>query len=240
LGIDIGGSGIKGAVVDLGDGSILGDRLKIKTPQPATPARIVATVEHLVETLSYTGPVGIGFPAIVIDGVVWTANNIDEDWIGVDAIDLFKETAGLEVTIVNDADAAALGEAQYGVARGVADLVIILTFGSGIGSGFLVNGELVRNVELGVLELEGHSRAEFHFSARSRKRDGLSWDEWGVRANRFLTHVNLVFSPSLIAVGGGVARKWDSWSHRIDSSLPVVRARLAIDAGIVGAATLVG
>ncbi len=240
LGVDVGGSGIKGAIVELDDGSIVGDRLKIDTPQPATPTRIADTVARLVDELSYSGPVGIGFPAVVTEGVVWTANNIDEAWIGVDAIALFREEVGLEVAIVNDADAAALGEARYGVARDVAGLAIVLTFGSGIGSGFLVNGELARNVELGALELEGHSRAEFHFSARSRIRDELSWDEWGTRVNRFFTHVNLVFSPSLMVVGGGVARKWDLWSHRIDGSLPVVRARFANNAGIVGAATLVG
>ena len=240
MGVDIGGSGIKGAVVDLDEGVIPGDRYKIETPQPATPERIAETVGRLATELSYTGPVGIGFPAIVAEGFVWTANNIDETWVGVDAVELFKDRAGLEVAIINDADAAALGEARYGAARDTAGLAIVLTFGSGIGSGFLVNGELVRNVELGGLELEGHSRAEFYFSAMSRKRDGLSWDEWGVRANRFLTHVNLVFSPSLIAVAGGAARRWDRWSHLVDSSLPVVRARFANNAGIVGAATLVG
>jgi polyphosphate glucokinase len=240
VGIDVGGSAIKGAVVDLDDGSIIGDRLRFETPQPGTPDQIGDAVATLVGDLGYTGPIGIGLPVVVTDGVVWTANNVDRSWIGTDAGELFRSKTGSEVAIVNDADAAALCEARYGVAKGVSGLVILLTFGSGIGSGLLMNGELVRNVELGGLELEGHAPAESHFSARSRSQENLSWDEWGARANRYLTHVNSVFAPQLIAIGGGVSRKWDRWRDQIDSSLPVVRARFANNAGIVGAATLVG
>lgn len=142
--------------------------------------------------------------------------------------------------MVNDADAAALCEGRYGVGRGVEGLAIMLTFGSGIGSGFLFNGELIRNVELGNLEFEGHMPAEVHFSAKARRREDLTWEEWAGRANRFLSYVNDVFSPELIAIGGGVARKWDLWSGYLDASLPVARAEAANNAGIVGAATLVG
>lgn len=240
LGIDIGGSAVKGAIVDLEDGSIVGDRLRIKTPQPGTPERIGDVVANLVKELAYTGPIGIGFPAVVINDLIWTAINIDGSWVGTDAGELFRAKTGSEVALVNDADAAALCEARYGVARGVSGLVIVLTFGSGIGSGLLVNGGLVRNVELGSLELEGHARAEYHFSARSRKREGLSWDEWGARTNRYLAHVNTVFAPQLIAVGGGVSREWDRWCGQIDSSFPVVRTEFVNNAGIIGAATLVG
>ncbi|MFV1963558.1 MAG: polyphosphate--glucose phosphotransferase [Acidimicrobiia bacterium] len=239
LGIDIGGSAIKGALVDLEGGSLVGDRLRIETPEPGTPERIGDAVASLVGDLDYAGPIGIGFPAVVTNDVISTASNIDGSWVGVDAGELFRSKTGSEVAIVNDADAAALCEARYGVARGVSGLVIVLTFGSGIGSGLLVNGELVRNVELGGLELEGHARAEYHFSARSRKLEGLSWDEWGARANRYLAHVNSVFAPQLIAIGGGISRKWDRWDSKIDTSLPVVPAEFANNAGIVGAATLV-
>jgi len=240
LGIDIGASAIKGAVVDLEDGSIVGDRLRLQTPQPGTPGQIGDVVASLVRDLAYTGPIGIGFPAVVTNDVVWTANNVDRSWVGTDAGELFRSKTGSEVVLVNDADAAALCEARYGVARGVSGLVIILTFGSGIGSGLLVNGELIPNVELGSLELEGHARAEYHFSARSRKQEGLSWDEWGARTSRYLAHVNTVFAPQLIAVGGGVSREWDRWRGKIDSSLPVVQTEFVNNAGIVGAATLVG
>ena len=240
VGIDVGGSAIKGASVDLEDGSLVGDRLRLETPQPGTPGEIGDAVATLVEDLGHTGPIGIGFPAVVTDNVIWSANNIESSWVGTDAGELFRSKTGSEVAIVNDADAAALCEARYGVAKGVSGLVIVLTFGSGIGSGFLVNGELVRNVELGGLELEGHTPAEFHFSARSRSQENLSWDEWGARTNRYLAHVNSVFAPQLIAIGGGVSRKWDRWRDQIDSSLPVVPARFANNAGIVGAATLVG
>lgn len=239
VGIDIGGSAIKGAVVDLDDGSIVGDRLRFETPQPGTPNQIGDAVAALVGDLGYPGPIGIGLPAVVTDDVISTANNIESSWVGTDAGELFRSKTGSEVAIINDADAAALCEARYGVAKGVSGLVIVLTFGSGIGSGFLVNGDLVRNVELGGLELEGHARAEHHFSARSRSREGLSWDEWGARANRYLAHVNTVFAPQLIAIGGGISRKWDRWRDQIDGSLPVVPARFANNAGIVGAATLV-
>lgn len=240
IGIDIGGSAIKGALVDLEDGSLAGDRLRFETPDPGTPERIGQTVAWLARDLDHEGPIGIGFPAVVVDGLVSTANNIDGSWVETDARELFETATGSEVAIVNDADAAALGEERYGVARGVSGLVIVLTFGSGIGSGVLVDGDLVRNVELGGLELGGHAPAEYHFSARSRKQESLSWDEWGARVNRYLDHVNSVFAPQLIAIGGGVSRKWDLWHHQIDSSLPVVRTGLANNAGIVGAATLVG
>lgn len=239
LGIDVGGSGIKGALVDLASGEFVSDRFKVLTPQPATVEAVTAAAARVVEESGYSGPIGVGFPAVIDEGVVGTANNIDRSWIGINAPGAFSEATGVHVAVVNDADAAALCEARFGVARGVRGLVIVLTFGSGIGSGFLVDGELLPNVELGALELDGHERAEYHYSARARKTDGLTFEEWGQRANRFLNHVNDVFSPKLIAIGGGVARKWSAWSHQIDERLPVVRAARANNAGIIGAATLV-
>lgn len=218
----------------------MSERIKMLTPQPATPDAVTRAAASVMAQSGYTGPVGIGFPAVVAGGVVGTANNIDRSWIGVHAPSAFGEALGVQVLVTNDADAAALCEAQYGAARGVTGLVIVLTFGSGIGSGFLVDGVLVPNVELGAMELDGYERAEYHYSARARKTDGLSFGEWGERANRFLSHVNDVFSPKLIVVGGGVARKWDQWGDRLDETIPVVPAARANNAGIVGAATLVG
>ncbi|MFQ5522306.1 MAG: polyphosphate--glucose phosphotransferase [Acidimicrobiia bacterium] len=239
LGIDIGGSGIKGAVVDLDDGALISERIRMATPEPVAPTEMGEMVAKLASTVGYDGPIGIGFPAVVVEGTVWTANHIHKSWIGLNAVEAFSDAAGVEVAVINDADAAALGEHRYGAARGVQGLVILLTFGSGIGSGFLLDGRLLPNVELGQLELDGHRPAESYFSASARKRDGVGWDEWGDRVNRFLTHVNTLFNPNLMVVSGGVARKWEKFSHRIDPDLPAVRAQAANNAGIVGAATLV-
>lgn len=241
LGIDIGGSGIKGAVVDLADGSLVTERVKFDTPQPATPQAMGPVVAEVVAASGYRGPIGVGFPAVIIEGVARTANNIDRSWIGVSVLEVIQKATGSErLAVANDADAAALCEGRYGAARGVSGLVIVVTFGSGIGSGFLADGKLVANTELGVLELDGFDPAESHFSAKARKADGISWEEWGRRANRFLSHVSRVFNPELIVVGGGAGRRWERWSHQVDGDLPVVRAQWANDAGIVGAATLVG
>lgn len=239
LGIDIGGSGVKAALVDLDDGSLIGDRVRIETPKPATPAAVAEVVARVVSGFDYDGPVGIGFPAVVHRGWVSTANNIDKTWVGVNAVDLFLEATGRETRVVNDADAAALGEARFGVAAAGDGLVIVLTFGSGIGSGVLVDRNLVPNIELGQLELEGHRPAETFFSARARRIEDLTWEAWGERAGRYISHVVGILSPRLVAVSGGVARKWDRWSSQIDGTLPVVRAGLVNNSGIVGAATLV-
>ena len=239
IGIDIGGSGIKAAVVDLDTGSLIGDRVRIETPQPAMPDAVADAVAELVEASRVEGPVGVGFPAVVTDGKVLTANNIDLSWLGVNVRDLLRERLGRRVEVANDADAAALGEREYGSARGVDGLVAVITFGTGIGSGLLMDGKLIPNVELGQLELDGHRPAEAHFSAKARRREGLDWEVWGDRANRFLTHVQSLLAPTLILVGGGVVRKWELWSGHLDEDLPVEPAGLVHNAGAVGAATLV-
>lgn len=239
LGIDIGGSGIKSALVDLGDGSLVTDRLRVDTPQPATPEAVSTALVKQVSSYDYEDPLGIAFPAVIRDGIVETASNIDDSWIGLDLSGFFADTTGHEVTVLNDADAAALAEAAYGAAKGVSGMVLTITFGTGIGSGLLVDGELVPNLELGQIELEGHSPAESYFSAKARKRENLEWDEWGDRANRYLTHVDSVFTPDLMVIGGGLTKHWERFSDRLDSRLPVVPAQMGNNAGIVGAALLV-
>jgi polyphosphate glucokinase len=196
---------------------------------------MASAVAELVESFDYSGPIGIGFPAVVSEGSVFTANNIDDSWIGRNARDIFENATGCEVTILNDADAAAVAEARFGVAKGVGGLVLMLTFGTGIGSGMVVDGNLIPNVELGMVELEGHRPAEDFFSAKARDSDGLTWKEWGDRANRFLVHINRVFSPNLIIVGGGAAKRWEEFEGRIDASLPVEVAAIRNNSGIVGA-----
>lgn len=236
LGIDIGGSGIKGAVVDPESGSLLGERLELATPQPATPEAVGEAVAELVGSVDYRGPVGIGFPAVVRGGEVLTANNIDSRWIGHNAGEVFTHATSRDVTVLNDADGAALAESAFGAARGVAGLVVMITFGTGIGSGVVVDGHLVYNVELGRIELDGHRPAELHFSAKAREDEGLSWEEWGIRANRFLSHINDFLNPKLVVVGGGVTHRWERFADHFDPSLPLVKAAMGNNAGIVGAA----
>lgn len=230
---------MKGALVDLEDGSLVGDRVRFDTPDPSTPTAMVEILVRILEEIGHDGRVGVGFPAAVIDGVVHTANNIDRSWIGVDGRALFAEATGWEVRMINDADAAAICEGRYGAAKGVNGSVLMITFGTGIGAGLLYDGELVPNFQLGDLELEGHRPAESYFSGAARDDFGLSWDEWGDRANRFLNHLMHLFWPGLIVVGGGMAKRWDKWSHALDDAIPVVPAKWGNNAGIVGAATLV-
>jgi polyphosphate glucokinase len=230
---------MKAAIVDLDDGSLLSDRFKVKTPQPSTPEAMAGAVAELLEMAGYRGPVGFGFPAAVIDGMVTTANNIDKSWIGVDATEVFGPIVGAEITIVNDADAAAICESRYGAARDVGGVVLLITFGTGIGSGLLNDGVLVPNLQLGDLELDGYSPAEIHFSASAREAQGLTWEEWAPRVDRFLSHVAVLFTPRLIVVGGGVARNWDDWGRLLTVDVPVARAQHANNAGIIGAATQV-
>ena len=171
LGIDIGGTGIKAGLVDVSTGLLTSERVRVDTPQPAVSATMALAVAGLADSFGYSGPIGIGFPAVVRDGRVFTANNIDETWIGQSARDIFSDATSREVTILNDADAAAVAEARFGVAKGVPGVVLMLTFGTGIGSGMLVDGQLIPNVELGVIELEGHRPAEVFFSAKARETD---------------------------------------------------------------------
>lgn len=240
IGVDIGGTGIKAGIVDISRGVLVGDRKRLPTPQPAVPETVVQAVSDLVMGFDHDGPVGIGFPAVVQGGVVKTANNIDPAWIGVDILALFSQTLGREVGVINDADAAAICEARYGAAMRVGGTVLVITFGTGIGCGLLSDGRLVPNVQIGDIELDGHIPAEAYFSARARDSDGLGWEEWASRVSRFLEHLKVVFSPSLIVVGGGVVNQWDEWGQLLDPDLsvaPVSRGNLA---GIIGAASLVG
>ena len=236
LGIDIGGTGIKAALVDTSIGKLLTERLKVATPRPSTPPAVVDAALELVGDLR-ASTIGIGFPAVVDPGgIVRTAMNIDPGWLGVDVVQLFSDRFGRRVTVLNDADAAAVAEARFGAAAGTDGLVIVITFGTGIGSGFLFHGELVPNVELGAMELDGHYPAEDHFSGRVREVDDLTWDEWGSRANRFLGHVDRVFTPELIVLGGGIAKHWELFADQLDEELQVVPATMGNSAGIVGAA----
>lgn len=237
FGIDIGGSGMKAAIVDLATGALVSDRYRIDTPQPATPDAMAEVVVELVRHHEWTGTVGCAFPAVVRDGVVGSAANIDASWLDVDADAAFTAALGAEVHMINDADAAGLAEVRYGVADGRSGVVMMLTFGTGIGSGLFVDGTLVPNTELGHLELDGYD-AEKRAAASVRQRDGLSWTEWGQRVNVYLRHVEALFSPDLFVIGGGASKKTEKWLDQVDIGTEIVAASMQNNAGIVGAATV--
>ncbi|MEX2135191.1 MAG: ROK family protein [Acidimicrobiia bacterium] len=240
IGIDIGGTGIKGAIVDVSTGDLKSERLRLETPQPSTVESVVAAVVSVVESLDHPGPIGVGFPAVVVNGVATTANNIHHGWIGTDVAGTIRQATGREVSLVNDADAAALAEASFGAAKGVAGKVLMLTFGTGIGSALMMDGVLVPNFEFGQIEFEGVRPAEREFSARAREQLGLGWDEWGDRTARYLEMIDTVVNPDLIVFGGGACKEWENFHERIPPSLNVVQAQLLNNAGIVGASLVAG
>jgi polyphosphate glucokinase len=235
FGIDIGGTGMKGSPVDLTTGELAGERIRFDTPSPATPGQMASVVDELVVRHGWTGPVGVCMPSVVQHGVVRTAANIDDGWIGVDADLVFAEAIGQPVHVLNDADAAGLAEMTWGVGKGRDGVVICLTFGTGIGSGLFVDGVLVPNTELGHLELDGHD-AETRAAAKVRNREDLSWEDWARRANHYLRHVESLFFPDLIILGGGVSKKPKKWVSYLDVECELVVAELANNAGIAGAA----
>lgn len=235
FGIDIGGSGMKGAIVDLVAGELADERLRIPTPHPATPESMADVVRQLVEHHGWTGPFGVTFPGVVRAGRIETAFNLDESWVGVQADELFGAATGVDVLVVNDADAAGIAENRFGAARDRSGVVILLTFGTGIGSAIINDGVLLPNTELGHLELDGVD-AEHRAAARVRKEEDLSWEHWAHRVERYLRHVELLFSPDVFVVGGGISKRPDKWLPHIDIATEIVPASLANSAGIVGAA----
>jgi polyphosphate glucokinase len=240
LGIDIGGSGIKGAPVDLKLGDLAEKRLKILTPQPATPDAVADVVDQIVDHFAdVTGdsPIGVTVPAVVIRGTVLSAANIDPTWINTDAEALIKERTGRSVTMLNDADAAGLAELYYGAAKGVNGLVILTTLGTGIGSALIYDGKLVPNSELGHLEIDGFD-AEDRAASSVKENEGLSWDEYVERLQRYYDVLEKLFSPDLIVVGGGISRQSDEFLPKLKLRCEIVPAQLRNQAGIIGAARL--
>ncbi|KAB2974550.1 ROK family protein [Streptomyces sp. SS1-1] len=238
FGLDIGGSGIKGAPVDLDKGDLAQERHKVLTPHPATPDGVADGVLQVVEHFGWTGPVGLTFPGVVTDGsTIRTAANVDKGWIDTDARALFGERlGGLPVTVVNDADAAGVAEMHFGAGRGRKGTVFLLTFGTGIGSALFYDGRLVPNTELGHLELNGHD-AEKRASSKAKEDEDLTWEHWARRVQKYLAHVEMLFSPELFIIGGGVSRKAHKFLPHIEGiRAEIVPAQLQNNAGIVGAA----
>ena len=240
LGIDIGGSGIKGAPVDLAKGQFAKDRLRFENPKRSTPDAVVYIVVQIAEHFADdTGdsPIGVTLPAVVTNGVVRTAANIDPAWIGTDARKLLSDRLGRPVTVVNDADAAGLGELEFGAARNAGGLVLVSTLGTGIGSALFYDGVLVPNSELGHLEIDGRD-AEQRASSSVKDDKNLSWQEWADRLQRYFSHVEDLLWPDLIVVGGGISRKADKFLPLLHLRAPIVAAELQNSAGIIGAAWL--
>ncbi|MFE4967000.1 polyphosphate--glucose phosphotransferase [Streptomyces sp. NPDC056660] len=238
FGVDIGGSGIKGAPVDLDKGDLAQERCKVLTPHPATPDSVADGVKQVIDHFGWTGPVGLTFPGVISDGThIRTAANVDKSWIDTDARTLFSDRlGGLPVTVVNDADAAGVAEMQFGAGRDRKGVVILLTFGTGIGSALFTDGELVPNTELGHLELNGHD-AEKKASSKAKEDNDLSWEHWAHRVTKYLAHVEMLFTPELFIIGGGVSRKADKFLPLIEGiRAEIVPAQLQNNAGIVGAA----
>jgi polyphosphate glucokinase len=236
LGIDIGGTGIKAAPVDVATGKLLADRQKIATPRPARPDAIADVVKQLVTSFKWSGPVGVTFPGVVIDGVIRTAANLDPAWIGVDAGALFGKAAGNPVRVLNDADAAGVAEMTFGAGVGDEGTVLMLTFGTGIGSALFTKGVLVPNTEFGHVEIHGED-AETRASEHAKELHDLSWGKWAGRVDEYLRHVEAVLAPQLIIVGGGISKQSEKWVPRLTGiSARIVPAALLNDAGIVGAA----
>lgn len=237
IGVDVGGSGVKAALVDLGSGEFLGERLRVDTPQPATPDAVVSATRQLVAGFPDHLPVGIGFPAPVVDGITTTAAHVDAAWVDAPARRLFGQGLGRDVVVLNDADAAGLAESRFGAAAGEPGVVVVLTLGTGIGSAILSGGVLVPNTELGHLPVRGVA-AEERASARIRKEQGLSWEQWAEALGEVIAAIDALLWPDLVLLGGGVSRKAEKFVPLLDVRPRVRAAALQNRAGIVGAAAL--
>lgn len=239
LGIDVGGSAIKGAVVNDETGDLIGEKIRIPIEPTFLPEDVVATIGQIKRELNYEGPMGVGFPSIVSNGVVMipaTARNIVE-WVNFPVAQRIQALTGCPTVVINDADAAGLAEMRFGVGKGEMGVVITLTFGTGIGSGLFMDGRLVPNSEFGRLYLQGRkSPIEQQAAARIREEKGLSWEKWGDRVNAYLQHLELILSPNLIIIGGGASKKADKFLPQVHIRARVKAAELENEAGIVGAA----
>lgn len=235
LGIDIGGSGIKGAPVDIESGEMLGERFRIPTPQPAKPKAVAKTVAKIAEHFEWEGPIGCGFPSVVQHGITRTAANVHKKWIGANAAALFSEATGCPVKVINDADAAGLAEMKFGAGKGHTGVVLLVTIGTGLGTSLFTDGVLLPNTELGHIEINCDD-AELKASDAARKRDDLSWKKWGKRLNTYLNSLEALVWPDLIILGGGVSKKSENFMPYLDVNAEIVIAEAFNHAGIIGAA----
>jgi len=240
FGIDIGGTGIKGAPVDLASGKLLSDRKKIATPRPATPDAVTEVVKEVTQSFGWTGITGATFPGVVLNGTIRSAANVDKTWIGTDAAALFTKAIGTDVAVLNDADAAGIAEMTFGAGVGVKGSVLMLTFGTGVGSALFTDGVLVRNTEFGHIEIRGKD-AEKRAAESAKLEHDWGWKDWTERVSEYLQHIEALISPNLIIVGGGISKESDKWVPMLTGiQAKIVPAALQNDAGIVGAALAAG
>lgn len=235
FGLDIGGSGIKGAPVDTSTGKLLAERVRIPTPQPATPEAVLVTAATVVRQCGWSGPIGCGFPAVVKAGVVCTAANIDPSWIGFDLRQGLQRSLDLPVQVLNDADAAGMAEIRYGAGRDIDGVVMMVTLGTGIGTALFVKGQLVPNTELGHIKIGGKD-AELRAAARVREQKKLSWKQYAKRVDEYLDEIHRLIWPDLIIIGGGISKDAEKFFPRLTSHTRVVPAQMLNNAGIAGAA----
>jgi polyphosphate glucokinase len=235
LGIDIGGSAIKGAIVNTVTGELLSERIRIENKLPVSPKSIADSVKALTTELKWKGKIGCGFPAVVMNGSIKTATNIDKKWIGLNAENHFKKATGCPVKVVNDADAAGFAEIKLGAGKDKEGVILVMTLGTGIGSALFIDGKLVPNTEFGQLIFRDDI-AEKYASASAKDRLELSWKKWGKRINKYLCHVEKLVYPDLIILGGGISKDFEKFSHMLTTECEVTHAQFYNNAGIIGAA----
>ena len=236
LGIDIGGSGIKGALVNAETGEMLTERFRVPTPASKRPKEMAGAIKQIVDHFDYEGPVGCGFPTIVKDGVCMSPGNLHKSWLGINIDEYFTAATGHEFTVLNDADAAGYASIKYGVGKNREGLVLFITVGTGLGSGAFFNGKLLPNFEMGQIPYKKYKKIEDWASSRAKERDDLSFAKWSKRFNKFLNYVELLTAPDLMIIGGGISKNWKEFEHNLTVSTKVVKAELMNHAGIIGAA----
>lgn len=236
LGIDVGGSGIKGAIINTLTGEAETERYRIETPQPANPENIVSTINQIAEKFEWKGKIGVGFPAIVQNGIVKTASNIDKTCINVNFENLIEKKTSCKTKLLNDADAAAVAEINFGEGKNENGLILMITIGTGIGTALFYNRMLIPNMELGHIYLPNGKHGEKFASDATRKKEDLKWNEWTDRFNEYINHLAFLISPELIIVGGGVSKKWEKIQQYLDTKYLIKPAQLKNFAGIIGAA----
>ncbi|MFS4457465.1 polyphosphate--glucose phosphotransferase [Maribacter sp. 2304DJ31-5] len=236
LGIDIGGSGIKGAIVNVETGEMLTQRHRIKTPKTRTPEDMASVVAQLIAHFDYKGKVGCGFPTVIKKGICKSPGNLDPSWLGVNVEQLFEKKTGLDFTVINDADAAGYATMTYGIGKGEKGFVLMITIGTGLGSGAFLDGRLIPNFELGQIPYKTYKKIELWAAASAKEREELTYKKWGKRFNKFLQLVDLIVSPDLIILGGGTSKEFDEFKDCITIDTRVIPAKLRNQAGIIGAA----
>lgn len=236
LGIDIGGTGTKGALVNAETGEMLSERFRVPTPESKKPEEMAQAIKKIVDHFDYEGPVGCGFPTIVKDGVCKSPGNLHKSWVDINVDEYFTEATGHEFTVLNDADAAGYASMKYGVGKDRDGMVMFITVGTGLGSGAFYNGKLLPNFEMGQIPYKKYDKIEQWASSRAKEQEGLSFAKWSKRFNKFLTYVETLTSPDLIIVGGGISKKWKEFEHYLTVDTEVAKAELMNHAGIIGAA----